>query len=420
MRSNLSNHTGIINTQTLIVTVDIGKSKHTGYGRYPADRSEIPPFEFFNNGRGFAKFWAKVTAMMRAKQLTEVIVGFESTGPYAEPLMHFLSKRKARLVQVNGAHVKRFKEVCDNSPNKTDAKDPKVMADLIEIGRFLSVVIPEGSAAELRRLSHARERHLERLKGLNNQVHALVATIFPEFLEVMNNLKTKTARFLLEFMPLPQAIAALSCEELTQVIRRKSRGRFTKQRAEALHAVASESVGITAGQNGMVEELKQLVQLIALCETQVKQLEQNLATELRAVPYSHCLLSIRRVGVVTVAGLIGEVGDFRNFRTIDELLKYAGLNLFEISSGRHRGQRHISKRGRPLIRKLLYFGALNAVSKGGILHQQYQSYIQRGMPRLKALVAICRKLLGIMFALVRDHSEYQTEYSNYSLLKQAA
>jgi transposase len=420
MRSNLSKHTGIINKQTLIVTVDIGKRIHSGYARYREDETEIPPFEFFNDGRGFTKFWAKVTAMMHAKQLTEVTVGFESTGPYAEPLMHFLSKRKARLVQVNGAHVKRFKEVCDNSPNKTDAKDPKVIADLLEIGRFLSVVIPEGTAAELRRLSHARERHLERLKTLYNQAHALVATIFPEFLEVMKNLKTKTARFLLEFMPTPQAIIALSREELAQVIRRKSRGRFTANRAAALHAAASESVGIRAGQNGIVEELKQLLQLISLCETQVKQLEKNLANELRAVPYSHCLLSIRRIGVVTVAGLIGEVGDFGKFSTIDELLKYAGLNLFELSSGRHKGRRRISKRGRSLIRKLLYFATLNVVRKGGILHQQYQSYIQRGMPRLKALVAICRKLLGIMFALVRDHSEYQLEYSKYPLLKQAA
>lgn len=56
--------------------------------------------------------------------------------------------------------------------------------------------------------------------------------------------------------------------------------------------------------------------------------------------------------------LIGEVADFSQFKTIAELLKFAGLNLFEISSGEHQGQRRISKRGRPLIRKLLYFAAL--------------------------------------------------------------
>jgi len=419
MKSNLGKRTGIVNDQVLIVTVDIGKITHTGYARCP-DGTELCAFEFFNNGCGFTKFWAKVSAMMQAKQLREVMVGFESTGPYAEPLMHFLRKKDARLVQVNGAHTKKIKELYDNSPNKTDSKDPKVIADLLELGRFLSVVIPEGVAAELRRLSHARERHLERLKTVYNQLHDLVFLIFPEFLEVMKKLKSKSSRQLLELAPTPQAIGTLGCDELTRSLQRISHGHLGKRQAEALYAAANASVGLHVGQNGMVAELKQLLQLIASCEEFISQLEQKLSAGLQAVPYSRCLLSIKGVGVVTVAGLIGEVGEFGNFTKIDELMKYAGLNLFELSSGRRKGRRRISKRGRPLIRKLLYFAALNVIRKGGILHRHYQSYIQRGMPRLKALVAICRKLLGIMFALVRDHSEYQIEYSNFPLLKQAA
>ena len=45
-----------------------------------------------------------------------------------------------------------------NSPNKTDEKDPQVIADIIELGNYLTVVIPEGTSAELRRLTQARER----------------------------------------------------------------------------------------------------------------------------------------------------------------------------------------------------------------------------------------------------------------------
>ncbi len=110
---------------------------------------------------------------------------------------------------------------------------------------------------------------------------------------------------------------------------------------------------------------------------------------------------------MTAAGLIGEVGDFRQFSTISEMMKLAGMDLFEISSGIHRGRRRISKRGRPLLRKLLFFAALNTVRKGGVMHACYQRYLHRGMPKVKALVAIARKLLRIIFALVRDHRQYQ-------------
>jgi len=91
-------------------------------------------------------------------------------------------------------------------------------------------------------------------------------------------------------------------------------------------------------------------------------------------------------------------------------LKYAGLNLYEISSGLHRGQRRISKRGRSLIRKLLYFAALRVVQKSGIFHRQYQNHLAHGMIKNKALIAICRKLLTIIFAVVRDRRDYVAAY----------
>ena len=55
---------------------------------------------------------------------------------------------------------------------------------------------------------------------------------------------------------------------------------------------------------------------------------------------------MKGLGVVTVAGLIGEVGDFTKFRTQSEIMKLAGLDLYEISSGKRKGQRRISKTGK--------------------------------------------------------------------------
>ena len=78
-----------INEKTLITTVDIGKVTNMGYCRCP-DRSEVEPFEFFNNGRGFNKFYKCIQKTIKIQHLEEVIVGFESTGPYGEPLTHYL------------------------------------------------------------------------------------------------------------------------------------------------------------------------------------------------------------------------------------------------------------------------------------------------------------------------------------------
>ena len=138
---------------------------------------------------------------------------------------------------------------------------------------------------------------------------------------------------------------------------------------------------------------------------------QEMAKYLKMIPYSHSLLSIKGVGIVTTAVIIGEVGDFKSFQYAGQLIKLAGLNLYEISSGIHKGSRRITKRGRPLLRKALFFAALNAGKEGGILRSEYQKLSSGHKPKMKAVVAIMKKLLKIMFALVRDNTEYQTEYS---------
>lgn len=409
-----------VNGKTLLVTVDASKMKHSGYCRCP-DGTDIKPFEFFNTGRGFQEFWEKICHMKTTHGLEEMVVGFESTGPYAEPLLHFLRKRKARLVQVNPLHTKRLKELQGNSPGKTDQKDPKVIADIIELGHALTVIIPEGAVAELRRLIHARERSIQRRSVLLSQLQDLVFLVFPEFLEVMKDMSIKSTQYLLKSHPKPEDIVEKGIESLTQILKKVSRGRLGKERAEALYHAARESMGIKEGQESIILEIKEIISAIEGINRFVAELENHMSNYLKQVPYSKSILSLKGIGDITAAGLIGEMGDFRKFMTISEVIKHAGLDLFEISSGKHKGKRRISKRGRPLLRKLLFFASINVVRKGGILHQQYQLHLQKGMPKIKALVAISRKLLSIVFALVRNHSIYMDNYSKIKYqLKEAA
>ncbi|MCP4978825.1 MAG: IS110 family transposase, partial [Maribacter sp.] len=137
MRNIQAKKVKIVNNETLIVTVDIGKVKNFGYCRCPNGK-DIKPFGFHNNGHGLKYFWDKIVQMKKAHCLKNVVVGFEPTGPYGEPLVHYLRKKEVKLIQVNPMHTKRVKELEGNSPNKTDQKDPKVIADIIELGHALA------------------------------------------------------------------------------------------------------------------------------------------------------------------------------------------------------------------------------------------------------------------------------------------
>jgi len=316
-----------------------------------------------------------------------------------------------KIVQVNPLHTKRLKEVNDNSPGKTDDKDPRVIADIIKLGHALSVVIPEGDAAYLRRLNNARERHVGERTALLNQMQQLVFLVFPEFKTVLKNMKAKTVRFILKKYTTPVQIGALDKNVLGEEMRRRSMGKLGVKDAELLISLAQSTVGIKEGVSGITLDLQHILAQLEIVERFTAEIEGDMVATLGRIPCSARILSIKGLGVISVAGLIGEVGDFSKFDTQPEIMKLAGLDLYEISSGKRKGEKRISKRGRSLIRKILYYASIQVIKKKGILCHYYERLIGRGMLRMKAVVAVMRKLLGIIHAIVRDNRDYVGEYA---------
>ena len=419
MKSSKTKKVKFINKKTMIASIDIGKNLHYGYFR-AADGHELKAFSFYNTKKRFHQFWHKICQFKQQHQLQEIVIGFESTGPYAEPLYHYLKKKPVKLVQINPMHSKRVKELAGNSPNKTDRKDPRVIADIISLGHALTLVVPEGAAAHLRRLTQGRERALKARTVMLNQLQHLIFVIFAEFLSVMKNISTKTAAYLLNHHAVPESIVELGLDDLTLVMKKVSRGRLGRQRAQQLFEAAESSVGIGEGKQSILLEIAHLNAMIANEDRFIASLEKQMLCYLQQIPYSASLLSIKGLGVVTVAGLIGEVGDFKKFDTHAEIMKLAGFDLFEVSSGQHQGQRHISKRGRALMRKLLFFASINTVRSQGITHARYHQMLDRGMLKMKALIAISRTLLRLIFALARDNTMYIENYDPTHKYKLAA
>ena len=400
-----------IKEDTLIVTIDIGLEMNKGYCT-TTDGRDTKPFRFDNTRTGLETLWSMIVVNRNRFRCNEVIVGYESTGPYGEPVGHYLAKKPVTVVQVNPMHTKRVKEINDNSPLKTDDKDPRVIADIILLGHALSVVIPEGDAAYLRRLNNSRERHVGERTALFNQLQQLVFVLFPEFRRVIKDMKTRTALSILTRYLTPGIIGGLKKEELGEEMRKKSRGKFGERHAEMLIGLAKDTIGIREGAAGLSMDIRHILIQLELVNRLIAEIEDEMGRILTRVPYSAKLLSIKGLGTVTVAGLIGEVGDFKKFRTQSEIMKLAGLDLYEISSGKWKGQRRISKRGRSLIRKILYYAAMQTIRKNGIMHEYYTRLTGRGMKSMMALIAVSRKLLRIVHAIMRDDREYIVNYES--------
>jgi len=88
----------------------------------------------------------------------------------------------------------------------------------------------------------------------------------------------------------------------------------------------------------------------------------------------------------------------KRYTNAGSVVKTLGLNLTERSSGMHKGQLRITKRGSSLARLHLYLAVLRLIQKDKIIKAWYQKKLLRdGTVKKKALIAIMRKLAGALW-----------------------
>ncbi|MCX5842238.1 MAG: transposase, partial [Deltaproteobacteria bacterium] len=99
-----------VRDDTLIVSIDAGMEMNRGYCTTPDGRN-TKPFKFDNTREGLDTLWGMIMASKNRFKCNEVIIGYESTGPYGEPMVHYMMKKPVKMVQVNPMHTKRVKEI---------------------------------------------------------------------------------------------------------------------------------------------------------------------------------------------------------------------------------------------------------------------------------------------------------------------
>lgn len=396
---------------TLVVGVDIGSQTH--YARAFDNRGKEltkKVFSFGNDIEGFNSFDQWIESLKTANDKTTVLIGCEPTGHYWFALGKYLTDHKKTLVMVNPFSVKKIKELDDNSPKKTDAKDPKTIAKLVIDGRYSIPYMPEGIYAEIRDLVYSRDRIVKQHNISANRIQRWLAIHFPEYLGIYIRFDASSGLAVLERAPLPKDVVALGVNGIRKLWHdKKMRGRgVTEDRAKILVEAAHNSIGLEGGA-GTRSELYMLLEEHRLWISQLEAVEKALSEAVLKVDHVENLLAIKGVGSITIAGFIAEVGDVRRFKSPKQIQKYAGLELVENSSGKHKGRSRISKRGRRRLRKILYqvmvpLLASNKEFRG--IYDYYVTRVKNPLKRRQAMIAVSCKLIRVFFAVLTKGVDY--------------
>jgi len=112
------------------------------------------------------------------------------------------------------------------------------------------------------------------------------------------------------------------------------------------------------------------------------------------------LTTIPGVGFVTAAVVLAEFGDLRRFGCGRQIGAHAGLTAYKDESGECKRSGHMSKKGNPRVRKVLYMAALSASTFNAPMRTVYNRLLANGKEKMVALGAVMRKLLVLMRAIV--------------------
>jgi len=153
------------------------------------------------------------------------------------------------------------------------------------------------------------------------------------------------------------------------------------------------------------------VKHLRLLDTQIEEINEKLEEAVEQSSYNN-LITIPGAGFVLVATIISFVRNHKRFPNADKLARYAGLVPAESSSGKTRGQ-SAKKYGCRGLNKALFLLAFQQIgkTKDGIIknpaaYHYYKKKLSEGKTRKAALRCLQRRLIDIIYAMMRDKTAY--------------
>lgn len=403
----------------LMIGIDVAKRSHMACFCGPSRKILVRSYKFSNSRSGFEEFRDVVSEVKESSGLRDVVVGLESTGMYQKPLEDFLWASDYHLVSVSNLASARNRQTIELSWDKSDKTDAEGIADLLGQGKFLYHPKRSMSLENARCLLRYRLKLMRELaRSLVRIRNSILPVIFPELADAFSRLDGELSLRLLEQCPFPREIAAEPMETFMDRFR-GLRGKFPGKKLARIYTLAQESIGSERGFSAYRVQLQNMVHDIRQFKTRVSSVDQSIQNIFQDDPGFKNLQSIPGVGPMVAATLLSEIGPIEHFRTVQQVTRFAGLNIVGKQSGEYQGIRVISKMGNSLLRTALYHAALAASHSDSPLGQWYKTKTQESsVSKKKFLIALARKILRIAFRMMKEGTMYRENYDNLLRIKQ--
>ena len=387
------------------IGIDIAKHVHTVAVREEDGSPHGKAVSFTNDEAGFKSLLERFREL--DVDAEDCIVAMESTGHYWMAAYAFLAGHGYPVAVVNPVLTDAFRKADTVRKTKTDLIDAFLIAEFARFKRLGPASVPPEVSDGLKQLTRYRAHLVKERTMLKNKATAVCDRLFPELAGAVGGMQSATAKALMKEYAAPAVIAATDIRTLTKTVQKASRGRFGRDQAEDIKALAKQSIGVPLAQEALAFELKHMVALVEHLDKEVASLDAEIARILEGSA-AFVLQSIPGIGPVNASVIAAEVGAPENFEDPKKLIAFAGLDASKSQSGKLEGDKeHMSKRGSGYLRYALMNAADVARMHDPYFGDYYDALRARGKHHYVALSGVARKLAGVILAVWKEQRPYE-------------
>lgn len=374
-----------------------------------------PPFEFLESRAGYDRVLRQFQELAPPGSAVHFHIRLDAAGQYATNLETFLRRLPFPKTLTVGEPAR--------NQDYRKALFPKRKADPVEslcAARFALLEKPLATADTasayypLREVVHRLQGQVRQSTRLTNQLHNLLARVFPELAFHAADLKARWVLQLLQQYPTPARLARARRASLTAIpfLTEDTAAKIQGQAATSVASFTSDTADLL---------VRQLVTQLRHSLAEEDRLHDLLAAAYRACPEPNHLDTIPGVGTATAAVLTAKIVAIDRFAGPGQLVSYFGVFPQQDSSGLGKDgtpkpgrPTRMSRKGNDLARKYLWNAARAGITHNPALRALFKRLRGRGVRGDVALGHCMRKLLHLVYAVWRtgqpfDRAHYPWE-----------
>jgi transposase len=299
-------------------------------------------------------------------------------------LIGLLAAHGQRLLYLPG-RVVHHAAATYRGDGKTDAKDARILADQARMRTDLIC---------------------DRVRAIN-RLRATLLEYFPALERAFDYSKSKAALALLSQYQTPDRLRRVGVTRLAGWLRKRGCRNSAAVAATAVDAAHQQSTTLPTEVIGS-ELVARLAAEITAIDQHLVELDAQLTERFQQHRSGEILLSLPGFGAVLAATFLANIGgNLDGFDTVDRLAAVAGLAPVPYDSGRISGNLHRPRRLNRRLMRTCYLAALSSLKNSPASRAFYDRKRREGKSHKQALIALARRRINVIWAMLRDHNRYQ-------------